>query len=231
MKPRSFAPVSDSLERSLYSYALSATAAGVAALALAQPAEGRIVYKPLHIFVPFGPPYEACVSVDNEAASVCLAVSGELSLISLLGGVRPYAAPNSPIGRNISGYSSVLALRSGAKIGPAQAFGGYLMAKGHGTSYIYWRGFWANEGKGVKNRYFGFRFKGKDAKLHYGWARITVKMSKPNNVLESVLVSGLAFETTPNKPIIAGKTSGPDVITPPAETETGTLGRLALGRR
>ena len=40
-------------------------------------------------------------------------------------------------------------------------------------------------------------------------------------------LTGYAYETIPNKPIIAGKTNGPDVIT----VEPTTLGSLALGRR
>jgi hypothetical protein len=38
-------------------------------------------------------------------------------------------------------------------------------------------------------------------------------------------LTGYAYETVPNKPIIAGKTKGPDVIT----LEPGSLGRLAQG--
>jgi hypothetical protein len=38
-------------------------------------------------------------------------------------------------------------------------------------------------------------------------------------------LTGYAYETIPNKPIIAGKTKGPDVIT----VQPGTLGHLAAG--
>jgi hypothetical protein len=40
-------------------------------------------------------------------------------------------------------------------------------------------------------------------------------------------LTGYAYETIPNKPIIAGKITGPDVIT----LEPGSLGWLALGRK
>jgi hypothetical protein len=43
-------------------------------------------------------------------------------------------------------------------------------------------------------------------------------------VIEATL-TGYAYETIPNKPIIAGKTKGPDVIT----LEPATLGHLAQG--
>ena len=45
------------------------------------------------------------------------------------------------------------------------------------------------------------------------------------------MLTGYAYETVPNKPIIAGKTKGPDVATLPMETRAGTLGHLALGEK
>jgi hypothetical protein len=38
-------------------------------------------------------------------------------------------------------------------------------------------------------------------------------------------LTGYAYETIPNKPIIAGKTKGPDVFT----VQPGSLGHLARG--
>jgi hypothetical protein len=40
-------------------------------------------------------------------------------------------------------------------------------------------------------------------------------------------LTGYAYETIPGKPIIAGETKGPDVIT----MQPGSPGRLALGRK
>jgi hypothetical protein len=40
-----------------------------------------------------------------------------------------------------------------------------------------------------------------------------------------IILSGYAYETVPNKPLVTGKTKGPDVIT----LGPGTLGRLARG--
>lgn len=49
------------------------------------------------------------------------------------------------------------------------------------------------------------RFKGK---THYGWVRMTVK-NKPKHKLNlTCTVIGYAYETIPNKPIIAGQTKG-----------------------
>ncbi len=75
----------------------------------------------------------------------------------------------------------------------------------------------------VKDRYLGLKFKiqGK-GKIHYGWARLNVR---DHGHYITATLTGYAYETIPNKPIIAGKTKGPDVIT----LEPGSLGALAAG--
>jgi hypothetical protein len=73
----------------------------------------------------------------------------------------------------------------------------------------------------VQHRYLGFEFFIK-GKVHYGWARMNVTFS--GRTVTAVL-TGYAYETVPNKPLITGKTTGPDVIT----LRPGTLGRLARG--
>jgi hypothetical protein len=55
--------------------------------------------------------------------------------------------------------------------------------------------------------------------------------SNPENYKITATLTGYAYETVPNKPIIAGKTKGPDVITVQPDTAPGSLGRLALGRK
>jgi hypothetical protein len=80
---------------------------------------------------------------------------------------------------------------------------------------------WANGGKGVKKHYLGLRFD-INGETHFGWARLNVSV-QPTNV--TATLTGYAYETITNKPIITGKTKGPDVIT----LEPGSLGRLARG--
>jgi len=70
-----------------------------------------------------------------------------------------------------------------------------------------------------------FAIKGK---VHYGWARIG--HISPNKPVKALL-TGYAYETIPNKPIIAGKAEGPDVVTVQPDTAPGSLSRLALGRK
>ena len=87
------------------------------------------------------------------------------------------------------------------------------------STKTYTQGPWVN----VTNRYLGVKFK-INGKLHYGWARLNVKVVRGQYEITATL-TGYAYETIPNKAIIAGKTKGPDVIT----VQPGSLGRLAQG--
>ena len=90
------------------------------------------------------------------------------------------------------------------------------------TSQSNWTGPWVAGGKGVKNRYLGLKFK-INGKFHFGWARLTVSTA---NKRISATLTGYAYETIPNKPLITGKTKGPDVV---EGVEPASLGRLAQG--
>ncbi len=74
---------------------------------------------------------------------------------------------------------------------------------------------------GSRRAYLGLKFFVK-GKPHFGWARLTVHGT---HVSEKATLTGYAYETIPNKPIITGQTKGPDVIT----LDPGSLGRLAQG--
>src|SRR6202044_3187819 len=74
----------------------------------------------------------------------------------------------------------------------------------------------------TRHRYLGLKFI-VSGQVHYGWARVAVTLDQNKEIVATL--TGYAYETIPNKPIIAGKTKGPDVIT----WEPATLGRLAQG--
>jgi hypothetical protein len=148
-------------------------------------------------------------------------------------------ADNVVAGRRFSSgsgyfFSAASALRAGAEIGPKGNFSvrfpfmaDELFQKDVGSSQYSDRGPWAGEGKGVRDRYLGLKFV-INGEVHYGWARLSVTLGHERqfgNV--SGALTGYAYETVPDKPIIAGQITGPDVITVPAET----LGGLALGSK
>jgi hypothetical protein len=90
----------------------------------------------------------------------------------------------------------------------------------------------------VSNAYLGFRFK-IDGEVHYGWARLTVTWNHKFRI--GAALTGYAYETDANKPIISGDTGGAKVsheissptsemlVTSHPNPEASTLGALSLG--
>lgn len=222
--------LSDSLHRQLNMYALAAGAAGVGVLATAQPGEAKIVYTPAHLVVKLGD--RDCVDMNHDGvADFCLAIPFDE------GGCFVDAVAGSSRKDGIAGSRKrfgVLAIRAGAEIGPGRNFINTSVFQP--MAYYYcafpatWSGLWVVGGKGHKgltNRYVGIKFK-IDGKTHYGWARCSVY---PGKTSQPLVMTGYAYETIPRKPVIAGQTKGQDAVALPVDTEAGTLGHLALGRK
>jgi hypothetical protein len=212
-------------------YALAATAAGVGMLALAQPAEAKIIYTPTHrtikthdiLHLDLNHDRIGDFTISNQ--SFCTSDICGRTLRAL-----PVGGNNRVVGaKGIGGPFYAYALKRGVKIGPRQPFSGKLMAAS-GTEYGS-VGQWFN----VSDRYLGLKFAIK-GKLHYGWARLSVIVGGGHI---TAALTGYAYETIPNKPIIAGKTKGTDEIGIEAQASAAafsapspklaTLGFLALG--
>jgi hypothetical protein len=207
-------------------YALAASAAGVGLLA--QPAEARIVYTPAHAKI-----------LPNTIFGLDLNHDGIIDFYfhNRLYSARGYSTAGTLSGRPVGGYPGLegssycwrgtclaYALPRGVEIGPSKFFGGTLLAQQgiSGGGYGFW---WGHNG--LVTGYLGMRFRFAGAP-HFGWARFAVKRIGLRYV---ATLTGYAYETIPNKPIIAGKTKGPDVITVQSDAASGTLGGLALGRK
>ena len=142
---------------------------------------------------------------------------GFVSLLS----IKPVNSSNQIMGSG----GQAAALKAGSSIGPSGQFGqNNLMASDicYSSSGDF-RGSWVTSGgKGLQSRYLGLKFI-VNGQTHYGWARLNVTLGPPCNI--SGRLTGYAYETTPNKPIVAGKTKGPDVVT----VQPASLGNLARG--
>jgi hypothetical protein len=231
--PRDPNQISESLQHQLSLYALAASAAGVGMLALSPTAQAKIVYTPTHVVLPFG-----VTNVDfNHDGITDLAFSKSHEHLTSFYGTNlgVFYIPLTPWVVDRPGENGVGDLRPGFVIGGNDTFSskGDRMAAGFFLSdkatYI---GEWAHHGKGVKNRYVGVKFMIK-GKVHYGWARLSV--SFPNHSLRAVL-TGYAYETIPNKAIVAGQTEDESQTraASPAKTRTpqpASLGALAMGSR
>jgi hypothetical protein len=229
--PRTPTKLPESVHRQLNMYALAAGAAGVSMLALPQPAESKIVYTPAHVKV--APQSRYGIHFDLGALPI---IYLGRSLQEGFSRVFASASPNLGGVAVTRNQTWALPMVAGAKIGPARLFRANSYEPCMASLYILtgsWKGPWANGGKGVKNRYLGVRFK-TGGKFHYGWARVTV--TTLDHRFSSVLLTGYAYETIPNKAIIAGATKDtddvperPDATLTTPTPEPATLGALALG--
>lgn len=222
--PRSPSKLSDSVQHKLNLYALAASA-GLGVLALAQPAEGKIVYTPasVGIFPPHGR-YRLDLNHDGitDFTLVNRTTWSDIQFNYL--GLTRARGSNGAIGCATSGgWRFDSALKAGARIGTGHRFlsrtqGWLLVSSGFtgGTTSPF--GPWYN----VMNRYLGLRFAIK-GQTHYGWARLSVTRAANRSIRAHL--TGYAYETIPNKAIIAGKTTDVDLIS----VQTGSLGRLAQG--
>jgi len=234
--------LSDSIHQQLNRYAVAASAAGVSLLALAQPSEAKIVYTPAHVAVPRGYPGLLLLDLNHDGTAdfkfenwwntnTTFGPSGTLS-------VFPAEQTNGILGYGTAGKYGLVyfasALRAGALIGPKASF--------FSPQFIDWM-FRASYGwgqwKDVRNRYLGFRFAIR-GKTHYGWARLTVTTNKKNLKITAIL-TGYAYETVPNKAIVAGQTqtksaveedggiNQPEAALIVPTPKPATLGLLAMG--
>lgn len=235
--------LSDPVQRLLNMYTLAAGAAGVSVLALAEPCEARIVYKPTNITI--GWHGKQMYKLDFNADGIGDVVFQYFRRSFYCDGSRELSFridETAPKRNGVVGHAAPLS--AGAVIGASQKFYGgqhYMQQQvlggrpplcGPGSS----RGPWRN----TDDRYLGveFRIRGR---RHFGWARLSVhRVFGPG--LQAHL-TGYAYETIPGKSIIAGKTHrsadewdkedlGPEALLAdpaPHVPQAASLAILALG--
>ena len=209
MKRRPMVRLQESLEHRLTAYALAASASGMGLLLCSQPAVARIVYTKAHKQLQPNEPLNLDLNHDGI-------VDFTLNFPAFTDGFS--ISVTGKRANQVAGYCRSLSQDCWAsaqlpdvRVGPNERFGPY-----RGMFTGYGRGPWNN----VQDRYLGFEFSIK-GKIHYGWARLNVDFQNQ----EGAVLTGYAYETIPKKPIITGKTKGPDVIT----VQPGTLGHRAAG--
>jgi len=126
--------------------------------------------------------------------------------------------------------------------GPGRSFQSQALLMDSSNSIYYFSGGgtvnsvggWGKNGRAT-GPYMGFKFL-IDGEIHYGWARVDVHA---NFLHPSATLTGYAYETIANRPILTGFTKGsmdassdPSQETQASENQTlapGSLGQLALG--
>jgi hypothetical protein len=236
------------LEKSLSAYASAAAAAGVSLLTLASSASAKIVYTPTDTPIPEKGYVSLDLNHDGVAdfiivnsynISCCGAGALWVSVGCALRTTGPVSPPkgetcnyltNQIWGRGMASGRFASALPAGFKVRankwyfqaakyPFFAVMGAIGAGAYGQSSN-------SEGQWLyaKDRYLGLQFVIK-GQVHYGWARFTVTFPPQPSFGILAILTGYAYETEANTPIITGKIKGPDVIT----LDPATLGHLAAG--
>jgi hypothetical protein len=221
--PRATARINPNLEKKLSMYLAAAGAAGVGVMALSNTADAKVVYTPTNISMGFDTPQPVDLNGDGIA-------DVSLVLYPLDKSFGMFA--NAPAGNGVrlAGFQAAAGF-FGVPVGPGEKFGGsfvglYYKVFGYGNSSSYGvDGPWAN----VSNRYMGVKFVIAGT-THYGWVRMTTSKSA------APLITGYAYETTPNTSIKDGAISGPAKVSglEPAEMlapkpQPASLGLLAHG--
>jgi len=217
-----------SMHHHLNMYALAASATGIGLMALTQPAEAKIVYTPAHIKIT--PHHSLFLDLNHDGID-------DFELRDQMAGSSDFLEMNPLHGNALAAGGGcnpsvgVAALKAGVLIGRGQTFSNvYCMAQKLATEGSF--GSWG----GVVHRYVGAQFV-IEGKKHFGWVRFSV--SRPPYIVH---LTGYAYETIPNKPIIAGKTDGQDasdnnleelnpVSLAPPLAEPASLALLAIGSR
>jgi hypothetical protein len=238
MKRSPNAPVEPSqlaanIRQQLNLYAIAAGAAGFAMIAGAQAADAEIVYTPEHEVILTNQTFSLDLNHDGIADFI---ISNHAFCTTDICGRTLLTKPTRDRDK-VEGMRSVFilkfasALSRGAKIGPSAVFSGKLLAVS-GTEYGS-GGQWMD----ANDRYLGLQFSIGNT-IHYGWARLSVLANGEGKIRAQL--TGYAYETVANRPILAGQTSGseesanPAVASPDAsfalpERGPATVGLLAMG--
>jgi hypothetical protein len=228
------ATLTANLENRLLSYSTAAAAAGVSLLAIVQPSEAKVVFTPTNQTIARNVTYTLDLNNDGigdftisnfgNDFDIGIRNTNGSSYTSVF--MRAYALGKSNRVWGTLGFQSALAkgvsLSSKGKFNQNGGLMGHVSSHNFGPVY---NGPWAPDGATVSNKFVGFKFV-ISGQVHYGWARFTVRLrNAENGGAGHALLTGYAYETVANKPIVTGQTTGPDVETMPR----ATLGHLAAG--
>jgi|HubBroStandDraft_2_1064218.scaffolds.fasta_scaffold71618_2 hypothetical protein len=233
---RAIAKINSKLEKNLAAYVAAAGAVAGMGILAAPSAWAEVVYTPANLTLKQG---ITPLDINNDGVNDFRFYRGGYGHGSRLF-ILQQDAKNLVFN---SATFNAAPLPSGARIGPKGAFNEdedkawFMAGWSEGLSGISSRsdGPW----KQAQSTYLGLKFS-VNGETHYGWARMTVN-AKTGIV---ATLTGYAYETIPNKPILAGQTSGPgdaryfapDLLAPaPRPANLGMLARgsdaIAIWRR
>ena len=201
LKQRS--PFGEAVYQGLNGYLLAASAAGVAVLACAMPAEGAPVCRSID-FMLLGTNTYALNPAAGPVTpfNVAQTFSSPSSHPTFDGG-RLFLTPNLPRAETVIAENNLPAdLPAGASIGPGNNFG---EGKSYGLLFSTTRSRHRGNLKLGEVNYFGYKFL-ISGKFHYGWVRMKAATSFRQFAQTQILASG--YESLPDTRILAGSCTG-----------------------
>jgi hypothetical protein len=230
--------LSESCNRRLDAYSLAATAAGLGLLAISPRADAKIVYTPANL--PLMNQGQVSFDLNHDGINDFSFYGQSISRRSISTfffrlTVSPAQQGNAIWGVESHEHASCAApLPRGTRVGPKRPFQenrvvllDWSGGPDGGTAYC------PLAGK-TGTAYLGLKFEIK-GQTHFGWARVKVLSIFPYKVS----LTGYAYETIANKPIVTGETKGPSEtanLRQPAASAfsapvrmPATVGMLALG--
>jgi len=225
-KLRTTAKLSHGLQRNLGAYTAAASAAGVAALALAPSAAAQVVYTPTDIRI--GSQGKIYVDFNNDGVVDLLIREVPCSVETFFPGNSLQAVPTRVDGGILDGLGGAQAMPLGAPIGASNRFYSPALTMAEQTNYaVYYYGNW---GFGPP-AYLGIKFP-INGETHYGWARMKVQYDYRHKDI-NVHLTGFAYETQPNVTIRAGDMGDAGADAPSGTARSAkmklSLGQLAAG--
>jgi len=223
------------LNAKLDSKLLAYVAAGAGALAAVHPAEAKVVYTATNTSIDRNT--HVAVDLNNDGLpdfmfSNFQTQNAPLGFKTFLLEVKPTFKANRAMYFHSSkgrGRTCAADLASDEQVGPAGPFqpgaSQILLEESTGSAYstaLYC----AFAGPQTRKGYIGVKFN-ISGQTHYGWIRLSV------SAFASATITGYAYETVPNKPILTGQESGPQniatMLPEPIRPAVPTLAALALG--
>jgi hypothetical protein len=233
---RATARLSAKLDKNLRAYTVAATAAGVGILMSAPVSDAKIVYTPSNIvitqnggLIPLDLNHDG--TPDFEFSNFSYQTHG-LGAVFLK--IEPAQTSNEIWGAKSDGHLCAAALPAGKPVGPKGRFqqdpaaGLYMVHDGENSTGDTYFGPWRK----VESAYLGLKFTIK-GKTHFGWARIEFA---GRGEFITARISGYAYETISDKPILTGEKKGPAntgeqaaAVQDASMPVPATLGMLARG--
>jgi hypothetical protein len=230
--------LSESCNRRLNAYALAASAAGLGLFTLTPRADAKIVYTPANLRLMNQQQVFFDLNHDgiNDFSFYGQSISRRsISTFFFRLTASPAQQGNAIWGVESHGHASCAApLARGVRVGPKRPF------QANRVVLLDWSGgpeggtaYCPLTGK-TGTAYLGLKFEIK-GQTHFGWARVKVVSIFPYKVS----LTGYAYETIANKPIVTGQTNGPTETADLRQSPTmafsspvrkpASLGMLAMG--